>query len=171
MLRVMDVKIKSGSIMPTEGHDLSVTGGPQRGLNSSSMHSELELLTLDSCRAGASAGEREENLTDSGERNSGNFQPYSCDCLFSCVHTSKLAVITMQTTTIVHPLLQLCVLGILSPRRGCAKEWRLKTSASSFCISAPRPPFLSSPLLSLKQILLLLRPVLGAQRDCTSTRA
>jgi hypothetical protein len=93
MLRVIDVKIKSGSIMPAEGNGLSVTGGPQRGLNLSSMHSELELLTLDSCRAGASVGEREENLTDSGARNSGNFQPYRCDCPFSCApHLGKMVM-------------------------------------------------------------------------------
>jgi hypothetical protein len=59
MLRVIDVKIKSGSIMPAEGHGLNATGGPQRGLNPSSMHSELELLTLDSCRAGANWRTRE----------------------------------------------------------------------------------------------------------------
>ena len=57
----------------------------------------------------------------------------------------------MQTTTNVYPLLQLCVLGILSPCRGCAKEWRLRTSAPSLCIPALRLPFLSSPPLALSQ--------------------
>jgi len=46
----------------------------------------------------------------------------------------------MQTTTIVHPLLHVCALSTLSPCKGCAKEWRLKSSAFSLCIPALRPP-------------------------------